>query len=142
MAVVARNTVRPGQNLVLAHEQFPSNVYPWRAPRGSTVRKYEWWCTEGASKRAEAWNARILEAIDRIRHWYLPAMYTGPTAPALTSDWHAGAESAPRSWLTARRASEPRPLTWSGSALTHWSSPPTSGCWGRTVGDGVLRAAL
>jgi selenocysteine lyase/cysteine desulfurase len=66
MAVVARNTsVRPGQNLVLAHEQFPSNVYPWRAlarEQGAEVRMVS--APEGADRRAEAWNARILEAID------------------------------------------------------------------------------
>ncbi|MGI9180346.1 MAG: aminotransferase class V-fold PLP-dependent enzyme [Longimicrobiaceae bacterium] len=65
MAVVARNTsVRPGQNLVLAHEQFPSNVYPWRAlarEHGAEVRTVS--APEGAERRAEAWNARILEAI-------------------------------------------------------------------------------
>ncbi|MDQ3555238.1 MAG: aminotransferase class V-fold PLP-dependent enzyme, partial [Gemmatimonadota bacterium] len=66
MATVARNTpVRPGQNLVLAHEQFPSNVYPWRAlarEHGAEVRMVS--PPEGADRRAEAWNARILEAID------------------------------------------------------------------------------
>ena len=66
MAIVARNTsVRPGQNLVLAHEQFPSNVYPWRAlarERGAEVRMAS--PPEGAERRADAWNACILEAID------------------------------------------------------------------------------
>lgn len=66
MAVVARNTsVRAGQNLVLAHEQFPSNVYPWRSlarEQGAEVRTVS--PPEGAPRRAEAWNARILEAID------------------------------------------------------------------------------
>ena len=66
MAVVARNTpVRPGQNLVLAHEQFPSNVYPWRAlarEHGAEVRMVN--APEEAEQRADAWNARILEAID------------------------------------------------------------------------------
>jgi selenocysteine lyase/cysteine desulfurase len=66
MAVVARNTaVRPGQNLVLAHEQFPSNVYPWRTlarEQGAEVRMVG--APEGAGSRSDAWNARILEAID------------------------------------------------------------------------------
>lgn len=66
MAVVARNSaVQPGQNLVLAHEQFPSNVYPWRAlarEHGAEVRMVS--APEGAGSRSDAWNARILEAID------------------------------------------------------------------------------
>jgi selenocysteine lyase/cysteine desulfurase len=66
MAVVARNTpVRPGQNIVLANEQFPSNVYPWRVlarEHGAEVRMVS--APEGAERRAQAWNARILEVID------------------------------------------------------------------------------
>jgi selenocysteine lyase/cysteine desulfurase len=66
MATIAKNLrLRAGQNVVVAHGQFPSNVYGW-------VRR----CDEtGASLRAVAppettegrgreWNARLLEAID------------------------------------------------------------------------------
>ncbi|HEV2150305.1 MAG TPA: aminotransferase class V-fold PLP-dependent enzyme [Longimicrobiaceae bacterium] len=66
MAVVARNTpLRAGQNVVVAHEQFPSNVYPWRrlaAESGAEVRAVA--PPEGAERRGERWNARLLEAID------------------------------------------------------------------------------
>jgi selenocysteine lyase/cysteine desulfurase len=66
MAVVARNVpVRTGRNVVVAHEQFPSNVYSWRrlTDEGSaelrTVAP-----PEGAARRGEAWNERLLQAID------------------------------------------------------------------------------
>ena len=66
LAVVARNTrLERGQNIVVAHEQFPSNVYPWRriaAEAGAEVRAVA--PPEGAAVRGEAWNARLLEAID------------------------------------------------------------------------------
>src|SRR5918993_2666602 len=42
MAIVARNLpLRAGQHIVVAGEQFPSNVHPWRrlaAQRGAAVR--------------------------------------------------------------------------------------------------------
>lgn len=66
MAVVARNTrLERGQNVVTAHEQFPSNVYPWRrlaAEAGAEVRAVA--PPEGTAGRGEAWNARLLETID------------------------------------------------------------------------------
>ncbi|HEX2190720.1 MAG TPA: aminotransferase class V-fold PLP-dependent enzyme [Longimicrobiaceae bacterium] len=66
MAVVARNTrLERGQNVVVAHEQFPSNVYPWRrlaAEAGAEVRTVA--APERTERRGEAWNARLLEAID------------------------------------------------------------------------------
>jgi selenocysteine lyase/cysteine desulfurase len=66
LAVVARNTpLRRGQNLVVAHEQFPSNLYPWlRVAReaGAEIRTVA--PPEGSARRGEEWNARLLEAID------------------------------------------------------------------------------
>lgn len=66
MAVVARNLeVRPGQNIVVAGEQFPSNVYAWRRLAGReelelrTVAR-----PAGPPPRAVEWNARLLEAVD------------------------------------------------------------------------------
>ncbi len=67
LAIAAKNVAaRPGQNVVVSGEQFPSNVYPWRAlcrERGLELR------TIGAPERRQGrgreWNARILEAIDR-----------------------------------------------------------------------------
>jgi selenocysteine lyase/cysteine desulfurase len=66
MAVVARNIpVRTGQNVVVAREQFPSNVYPWRRltdEGGAELRTVA--APEGAARRGEAWNERLLQAID------------------------------------------------------------------------------
>jgi selenocysteine lyase/cysteine desulfurase len=66
MAIVARNAgVRRGQTIVTAHEQFPSNVYPWHAlasRSGAQVLVVEPPPTEAG--RGEAWNVRLLEAID------------------------------------------------------------------------------
>lgn len=70
LAIAARNLgVDPGQNLVLAEDQFPSNVYAWRRladARGADLRFVgpgDGGGEEGAG-RGERWNARILEAID------------------------------------------------------------------------------
>ena len=66
MAVVARNLpVRPGQHIVVAGEQFPSNVHPWRRlarHRGAAVKAVP--APELRVGRAEAWNDAILAAID------------------------------------------------------------------------------
>ena len=67
LAVVARNvTLRPGQNVVVVHEQFPSNVYAWSrlcGASGAELRAVT--PPEESAGRAGAWNVRILEAIDR-----------------------------------------------------------------------------
>lgn len=67
LATVARNTpVGKGQNLVILHEQFPSNVYSWRRladETGATVRTVP---PPGSPEdRGRRWNTRVLEAIDR-----------------------------------------------------------------------------
>ncbi|MBA2565487.1 MAG: aminotransferase class V-fold PLP-dependent enzyme [Gemmatimonadetes bacterium] len=61
IAVAAANvTVRPGQNIVLLHDQFPSNVYAWRRLAEArsalikTVRK----------SAPDAWTDALLDAID------------------------------------------------------------------------------
>ena len=72
LAAVARNlSPRPGQNVVLLGEQFPSNVYAWRAWReqGVELRMVPAPAvtgTDAAALRARAvdWNAAVLEAID------------------------------------------------------------------------------
>lgn len=61
----ANSDVRPGQNLVLTAEQFPSNAYPWL----SVARRREAHIRAVAAPstgegRGEAWNAEILSAID------------------------------------------------------------------------------
>lgn len=66
MAIVAKNTgVHRGQNVVVAHEQFPSNVYPWRRlteEGGAELRTVG--PPEGSARRGAAWNEALLEAID------------------------------------------------------------------------------
>ena len=66
LVTVARN-LHPerGQNLVVAHEQFPSNVHPWRAltrQTGAELRTVA--PPEKRKGRGTEWNARLLEAID------------------------------------------------------------------------------
>ena len=79
LATVARN-LKPerGQNLVVLHEQFPSNLYSWRRlaeEHGAPMRTV---CPpEGATSRGAAWNAQLLESIDQdtalvalpLHHW-------------------------------------------------------------------------
>jgi selenocysteine lyase/cysteine desulfurase len=65
IATVARNTrCRPGQNVVIAGEQFPSNVYSWRSlcrREGMTLRTIR---APDSERRAQEWNAALLDAID------------------------------------------------------------------------------
>lgn len=67
MAVVAKNLeLRAEQNIVVAHAQFPSNVYGWRrmcADTGAELRTVQ--PPQDSQRRGEEWNARLLEAIDR-----------------------------------------------------------------------------
>jgi len=60
VATVARNLrLEPDQNMVVLHEQFPSNVYSWRRLAADTGARL---CTiEG---QGAGWNERILEAIN------------------------------------------------------------------------------
>ncbi|MDA0378230.1 MAG: aminotransferase class V-fold PLP-dependent enzyme [Bacteroidetes bacterium] len=81
IASVARNVAtRPGQNLVVLHEQFPSNVYTWMRlaeERGCTLRTVAAPAAHSARSTSAAWNEAILEAIDEgtaavavpIVHW-------------------------------------------------------------------------
>jgi len=62
IAIAAANVpLRQGQNIVVLHEQFPSNVYAWRelaTSRGAVVRT--------ARKAAnDAWTDAVLDAIDQ-----------------------------------------------------------------------------
>lgn len=65
LATAAHNLpIERGQTIVLAHEQFPSNVYPWRRlqeERGAVIRTIH--PPEGAARGA-VWNERLLDAID------------------------------------------------------------------------------
>jgi selenocysteine lyase/cysteine desulfurase len=66
IATAARNTPRErGQNVVVAHEQFPSNVYAWRSlcrRDGLELRTVE--PPPDPEARGRGWNERLLEAID------------------------------------------------------------------------------
>ena len=66
MSVVAHNTsLRPGQNVVIVSEQFPSNVYPWHVVaqmHGLEVRTVK---PPDRLHRGDEWSTRILEAVDR-----------------------------------------------------------------------------
>ncbi|MBI5431475.1 MAG: aminotransferase class V-fold PLP-dependent enzyme [Planctomycetes bacterium] len=66
MAIVARNTpLAARQTIVVAHEQFPSNVYAWRklcTQRGAELVTVE--PAPGAADRAQSWNERLLAALD------------------------------------------------------------------------------
>ncbi len=63
ISTVARNLApQPGQHIVILHEQFPSNVYPWlgfreRGVQLTTVAPL------GNGERGKQWNENILEAI-------------------------------------------------------------------------------
>ena len=53
------------QNIVMLHEQFPSNFYSWKRlseRTGATIKAINAPYTDGS--RTEAWNTKILEAID------------------------------------------------------------------------------
>ena len=66
VAVAVHNTpLRTGQNVVIPAEEFPSNVYGWMAAcdrSGAELRLVE---RPDGPPSAAAWNARVLEAIDR-----------------------------------------------------------------------------
>lgn len=66
MASVARNLkIGPGEKIIVAAEQFPSNYYPWQSlcqETGAEVKIIEPPTT--LSARGKIWNERILDAID------------------------------------------------------------------------------
>ena len=66
ISTVARNTkLQRGDNLVMLHEQFPSNVYVWRRlveSTGAELRTIP--PPSDGDRRAERWNEHLLEAID------------------------------------------------------------------------------
>ena len=66
MATLARNTtVRSGENIVVVHEQFPSNVYSWQRLCASTGAELRTVRPPSANQsRGSAWNTALLNAID------------------------------------------------------------------------------
>jgi len=67
LASVARNlNVDRSHNMIIAGEQFPSNVYPWMGvsrDTGATLRTVS--APSELPNRGKIWNERILDAIDR-----------------------------------------------------------------------------
>lgn len=65
LATVARNLkIKPGQHIVVAEEQFPSNYYAWQrlvADNGAELRVVK---APDGPNRMLAWNEAILNAID------------------------------------------------------------------------------
>lgn len=67
MAIIARNLpAHKGQKIILAAEQFPSNVYPWMRLASEKKLDLEFVAMpQQARGRGREWNARLLEAIDK-----------------------------------------------------------------------------
>ncbi len=66
IATVARN-ISPGrgQNLVVIHEQFPSNVYSWRRLAREFSAELRTVKPPDGEGRSAEWNARVIDAIDK-----------------------------------------------------------------------------
>jgi selenocysteine lyase/cysteine desulfurase len=65
MGTVVNNLPKtPGREIVIAGEQFPSNVYPWQAFARRTGSKIVQVPAPHSANRGEAWNNAILEAIN------------------------------------------------------------------------------
>lgn len=66
MAAVAKNIhAAAGDNIIVAAEQFPSNVYPWlklQKEKGVTIKSIS--PPETLTDRGKKWNEKLLEAID------------------------------------------------------------------------------
>ena len=66
VAVAVHNTpLRGGQNVVIPAEEFPSNVYGWMAACDRSSAELRLVQRPDGPPAAAAWNARVLEAIDR-----------------------------------------------------------------------------
>ena len=66
LATVVKNVkLEPGDKVIVAAEQFPSNYYPWQRLTGETHSKLEVVSPpEGWVSRGKKWNEKMLEAID------------------------------------------------------------------------------
>jgi selenocysteine lyase/cysteine desulfurase len=66
MAIVAKNlNLEAGQNIIVAGEQFPSNVYPWQRMAQECKAAIQIIpAPENFENRGKTWNQRILEAIN------------------------------------------------------------------------------
>lgn len=65
MANVARNlTLKPGDRILVADEQFPSNVYPWRRVAQDSGADIEYLKVPAGPDRGKRLNQKIHDAID------------------------------------------------------------------------------
>ncbi len=65
LAIAARNTrLEGGQNIVIAADQFPSNVYSWLRKARESGAELRVVSARDGGRRHEGWNSRFLEAID------------------------------------------------------------------------------
>ena len=64
MAIASHNTrLRPGQNVVIPGEEFPSNVYTWMAQCQHSGARLRF--VERPDQASDGWTTRLLDAIDR-----------------------------------------------------------------------------
>lgn len=66
MAIVAKNLkISAGENIITAHEQFPSNVYVWKKlAEENKAELHAIQPPDTAHNRGKIWNERILESIN------------------------------------------------------------------------------
>lgn len=65
IATAARNLrIESGSNLVVLHEQFPSNIYSWMRAAGDAGAELRIVRPPETDGRGRGWNERLLEAID------------------------------------------------------------------------------
>jgi len=65
VAAAARNLkVRPGQNVVMTHEQFPGNVHAWRRLAAENGAEARFATPPDGPGRGQAWNEALLGCID------------------------------------------------------------------------------
>ena len=133
LAIAAANLpVAPGPRILVLAEQFPSNVYTWRALAAQSGAEV---VTVARPARTATGPARCLPAW--TSGWRSPPCRTaiGSTAACSISprSARAAARWAARWWSTRPSRSAPCPSISPRSARTSWSAPATSGCSGRTA---------
>ena len=67
IATVARNLaaeLAPGRTIVVAAEQFPSNIYPWRRLAAETGAEIVTVAAPASERRSAAWSEALVGAID------------------------------------------------------------------------------
>lgn len=65
VAAAAKNLeVRPGQNVVMTHEQFPGNVHAWRRLAARNGAEARFATPPEGPGRGQAWNEALLASID------------------------------------------------------------------------------